>query len=83
MPTWGVFGAQNRPKMGQVGLKMALETIMFEKSECSRKVFKNKYKINNNDPKSGHKTAQDRPQTVPGRSCRGVFFGSFFAVIFA
>ena len=46
------------------------------------KSFKNQYKINKNDPKSGHKTAQDRPQTVPGRSCRGVFFGSFFALIF-
>ena len=46
------------------------------------KSFKNQCKINKKDPKSGHKTAQDRPQTVPGRSCRGVFFGSFFALIF-
>ena len=33
MPTWGVFGAQ-------IGLKMAVETILFEKSEISRKALK-------------------------------------------
>ena len=36
------FGCQNRPKLGQTGLKIALETIFFEKSECSRNHLKMK-----------------------------------------
>ena len=38
--SWSLLGGQNRPKMGQVGLKTALETIFFEKSECSRNLIK-------------------------------------------
>ena len=39
-PSWSTLGGQNRPKMGQVGLKTALETIFFEKLEFSRKALK-------------------------------------------
>ena len=39
-PSWRLLGGQNRPKMGQVGLKTALETIFFEKREFSRKALK-------------------------------------------
>ena len=38
--SWSLLGGQNRPKMGQVGLKTALETIFFEKRECSRNLIK-------------------------------------------
>ena len=34
--SWELFGCQNRSKTGQVGLKTALGTIFFEKSEFSR-----------------------------------------------
>ena len=82
MPTWGVFGAQNRPKMGQVGLKMALETIIFEKSEFSRKALKTHIKSINmtpravtKQPKIVHKRCQD--------DLAEVFFSlRFFALIF-
>ena len=66
VPTWGVFGAQNRPKMGQVGLKMALETIFFEKSDVSRKAVKTNIKsikmtprAVTKQPKIVHKRCQD------------------------
>ena len=39
-PSWSLLGGQNRPKMGQVGLKTALETIFFEKRDLSRKALK-------------------------------------------
>ena len=38
--SWSLLGGQNRPKMGQVGLKTALETIFVEKRECSRNLVK-------------------------------------------
>ena len=38
--SWSLLGGQNRPKMGQVGLKTALETIFVEKRECSRNLIK-------------------------------------------
>ena len=43
-PSWRLWGGQNRPKMSQVGLKTALETIFVEKSECSRKALKSNEK---------------------------------------
>ena len=39
-PSWSLLGGQNRPKMGQVGPKTALETLFFEKREFSRKALK-------------------------------------------
>ena len=34
------FGRQNRPKLGPIGVKTALEAIFFEKSEFSRQALK-------------------------------------------
>ena len=69
-PSWSLLGGQNRPKMGQVGLKTALETLFFEKREFSRKALKtNEISINmtpRGDPK--------RPKIAPKRSQDG--FGS-------
>ena len=61
MPTWGVFGAQNRPKMGQVGLKTALETIFVEKREFSRKALK----TNRKSIKMSPRAATKRPKIAP------------------
>ena len=75
---WSPKSTQDGPSWAQDGSW----NDNFWKQWMFTKSFKNPYKINKHDPKSGHKTAQDRPQTVPGRSCRGVFFVSFFALIF-
>ena len=83
---WGaILGAFWEPKSTQDGPSWAQDgswNDIFWKKWIFTKSFKNQWKINKNDPKSGHKTAQDRPKTVPGRSWRGVFFASFFASIF-
>ena len=62
MPTWGIFGAQNRPKMGQVGLKMALETIIVEKSEFSRKALNTTIKSIKMTPRAVTKRAKIAPR---------------------
>ena len=38
--SWSLLGGQNRPKMAQVGLKTALETLFFEKRGFSRNRLK-------------------------------------------
>ena len=60
-PFWTHLGGQNRPKMGQVGLKMGLETIFFEKSEFSRKALK----TNRKSIKMSPRAATNRPKIAP------------------
>ena len=50
--SWSLLGGQNRPKMGQVGLKTALETLFFEKREFSGKAFKTNEKSINMTPRA-------------------------------
>ena len=58
-----LLGGQNRPKMGQVGLKTALETIFFEKREFSRNTFKTNEKSTKMTPRS----VPRRPKIIPRR----------------
>ena len=54
-PSWSLLGGQNRPKMGQVGLKTALETLFFEKSEFSGKALKTNEKSIKMTPRGDQK----------------------------
>ena len=61
------MGGQNRPKMGQVGLKTALETTFFQKSEFSRNHLKINEKAINMSPRAatnGPRSPQDGSKTV-------------------
>ena len=69
-PSWSLLGGQNRPKMGQVGLKTALETLFFEKREFSRKALK----INVFSTKMTPRGDPKRPKIAPKRFQDG--FGS-------
>ena len=63
--------------MGQVGLKTALETIFFEKSEFSRKALKTNEKSTKMTPRGDPK----RPQIAPRRlqdDLEEVFFSHRF-----
>ena len=78
---WGAilehFGRPNRPKLGQVGFKMALETIFFEKSEFSRKALKTNEKSTFLSPRAATK----RPKIAPRRpqdDLEEVFFSHRF-----
>ena len=71
------FWSQNRAKMGQVGLKMGLETIFFEKSECSRKALKTNIKSIKMTPRA----VTTRPKIVPKR-CQGDLEEVFFSLRF-
>ena len=62
-PSWSLLGGQNRPKMGQVGLKTGLETLFFEKREFSRKALKTNEKSTILSPRGDPK----RPKIVPRR----------------
>ena len=71
------FWSQHRPKMGQVGLKTALETIFFEKSEISR----NHLKINVFSTFLTPRSIPKRPKIVLRRPQDGleeVFFSHRF-----
>ena len=63
--------------MGQVGLKTALETIFFEKSECSRKALKTNIKSIKMTPRAVTK----RPKIVPKR-CQDDLEELFFSLRF-
>ena len=63
VPFWELLGCQNRPKTGQVELKTALESICFEKSECSRKALKTNRKSIKMPPRAVTK----QPKIVPKR----------------
>ena len=63
----------------QVRFKTALETILFEKSECSRKALKTNEKNKIFESKRRPKTTQDRPKMASRRSFFGSFVASFFA----
>ena len=54
-PSWSLLGGQNRPKMGQVGLKTALETLIFEKRDFSRKPTKTNEKSIKMTPRGDRK----------------------------
>ena len=76
-PFWSLLGGQKRPKMGQVGLKTALETHFFEKREISRKPIKTNEKSIKMTPRSVPK----RPKIAPKRFQGGleeVFFAHRF-----
>ena len=64
---WGAilerFGAKNRPKLVQIGVKTALETIFFEKSEISRKPLKTNEKSTFLTPRR----LEHRPKIAPRR----------------
>ena len=73
------FGCQNPPKLGQIGVKTALEAIFFEKSEFSRKALKTNEKSIFSSPRSVPK----RPKIVPKRLQDGLeepFFSHRFSV---
>ena len=77
VPCWELLGCQNRPKMGQVELKTALESICFEKSECSRKALKTNRKSIKMPPRAVTK----QPKIVPKR-CQDDLEEVFFYVRF-
>ena len=60
-PFWTHLGGQNRSKMGQVGLKTGLETILFEKSDFSRKALK----TNRKPIKMRPRAVTKRPKIAP------------------
>ena len=66
--SWSLLGGQNRPKMGQVGLKTALETLFFEKREFSRKHLKTNEKSTFLTPRGDPK----RPKIAPRRHQDGL-----------
>ena len=72
-PSWSLLGGQNRPKMGQVGLKTALETLFFEKREISRKALK----INVFPTKMTPRGDSKRPNIAPRRLQDGIFSDLF------
>ena len=76
-PSWSLLGGQNRPKMGQVGLKTALETLFFEKREFSGKALKTKVFSIKMTPRAVRK----RPKIAPRRlqdDLEEVFFSHRF-----
>ena len=68
--SWSHLGGQNRPKMAQVGLKTALETLFFEKRQFSR----NRLKTNEKSIKMTPRGDPKRPKIAPKRFQDG--FGS-------
>ena len=58
---WELLGCQNPPKTSQVGLKTALETIIFEKSGFSRKALK----TNEKPIKMSPRAVPKRPKILP------------------
>ena len=67
-PSWSHLGGQNRPKMGQVGFKTALETIFFEKREFSRNIGRRSVWSVSRAPRRHPK----RPKIVPRRPQDGL-----------
>ena len=63
-PSWSLLGGQNRPKMGQVGLKTALETIFFEKGAFSRNPLKINENANSNRENREFRRKTHKQQTV-------------------
>ena len=77
VPFWELLGCPNRPKTGQVELKTALESICFEKSECSRKALKTNRKSIKMPPRAVTK----QPKIVPKR-CQDDLEEVFFSIRF-
>ena len=79
--SWSLLGGQNRPKMGQVGPKTALETIFFEKSEFSRKALKTNEKSIKMSPRGDPKRSKITPRR-PQDGLISFFFRFVFCIDF-